>query len=65
MGFRQFLDESCSGIIITSYHFPNESNFHFSDFYNRLSEKGTDYFDFYVIKLIKLNYFHRNIKKFK
>ena len=40
LGFKELLDESVQGYIITSYFYPNDPNFNFMDFYNRLNEKG-------------------------
>lgn len=38
-GFRQLVDkEHGAGHIITSFHYPENPNFHFEDFYNRLSQ---------------------------
>ncbi|XP_070577879.1 2-aminoethylphosphonate--pyruvate transaminase-like isoform X2 [Ptychodera flava] len=39
MGFRQLLDPSDQGYIITSYHYPNHPNFNFQEFYQRLNDK--------------------------
>jgi aspartate aminotransferase-like enzyme len=39
-GFKEFLDDSHEGYIITSFHFPKHPNFDFMDFYKRLSDKG-------------------------
>jgi 2-aminoethylphosphonate-pyruvate transaminase len=40
MGFRPYLEENQRGYIITSFFYPSHLNFHFKDFYERLSEKG-------------------------
>ena len=40
MGFKEFLDSSHEGYIITSFHFPKDKNFSFEEFYRRLNEKG-------------------------
>jgi hypothetical protein len=40
LGFREFLDSSHSGYIITSYCFPDDPNFSFTEFYRRLNDKG-------------------------
>ncbi len=40
LGFRQFLDPQDAGYIITTYLYPDDPNFEFSQFYNRLYEKG-------------------------
>ncbi|KAK3595932.1 hypothetical protein CHS0354_032440 [Potamilus streckersoni] len=39
LGFKEFLDSSHEGYIITSYRFPNDPNFDFKEFYSRLNEK--------------------------
>ncbi|KAK7105061.1 2-aminoethylphosphonate--pyruvate transaminase-like [Littorina saxatilis] len=39
LGFKELLDESVQGYIITSYCYPSDSNFNFMDFYNRLNDK--------------------------
>ena len=38
-GFKEFLDDSHEGYIITSFYFPKHPNFDFMDFYSRLSDK--------------------------
>ena len=40
MGFKPYLNESLRGYIITSFYYPDHPNFHFKEFYERLSEKG-------------------------
>jgi hypothetical protein len=40
LGFKELLDQSVQGYIITSYYFPKDPNFNFTDFYNRLNAKG-------------------------
>ena len=40
LGFKELLDESVQGYIITSYYYPKDPNFSFKEFYNRLNEKG-------------------------
>ena len=40
MGFKPYLDESVRGYIITSFYYPDHPNFHFKEFYERLSDKG-------------------------
>ena len=40
LGFKEFLDDSHDGYIITSYHFPTHPNFNFTAFYQKLSDKG-------------------------
>ncbi|XP_071793265.1 2-aminoethylphosphonate--pyruvate transaminase-like [Asterias amurensis] len=39
-GFKTLLDASHEGYIITSFYFPQHSNFDFQDFYSGLKEKG-------------------------
>ncbi|XP_013384389.2 uncharacterized protein LOC106154550 isoform X1 [Lingula anatina] len=39
-GFREFLDSSHKGYIITSFCFPKDPKFVFEEFYHRLNEKG-------------------------
>ena len=40
LGFKEFLDDSHDGYIITSYFFPKDHNFSFKNFYEKLSDKG-------------------------
>lgn len=40
MGFKEFLDPSHHGYIITSYCFPKHKHFNFQEFYMRLNDKG-------------------------
>ncbi|GFS25833.1 2-aminoethylphosphonate--pyruvate transaminase [Elysia marginata] len=40
LGFKELLDPSVAGCIITSYKYPADPNFNFPEFYNRLNEKG-------------------------
>ena len=40
MGFHPYVDESKRGYIITSFYYPDDPNFSFRAFYERLSEKG-------------------------
>ena len=40
MGFQEFLDSTHEGYIITSYFFPEDPNFIFKNFYEKLSDKG-------------------------
>ncbi|XP_065069699.1 2-aminoethylphosphonate--pyruvate transaminase-like [Rhopilema esculentum] len=40
MGFKEFLDDSHKGYIITSYFFPEDKSFDFKQFYQKLSDKG-------------------------
>lgn len=39
LGFKELLDESVQGYIITSYYYPKDPNFNFMEFYNRLNDK--------------------------
>lgn len=41
LGFKELLDEKIAGYIISSYLYPKDPNFNFTEFYNRLNEKGT------------------------
>ncbi|CAG7734787.1 unnamed protein product [Allacma fusca] len=40
LGFRTFVDDANDGHIITSFYYPNNENFQFEEFYDRLSDKG-------------------------
>lgn len=40
LGFKPFLSPEVQGWIITTFHSPDDSRFRFTDFYQRLSEKG-------------------------
>ena len=40
LGFKAYLNPEDQGYIISSFHYPNHPNFHFQDFYERLSGKG-------------------------
>ncbi|XP_011270234.1 2-aminoethylphosphonate-pyruvate transaminase, variant [Capsaspora owczarzaki ATCC 30864] len=40
LGFRELLDNSHEGYIITSFHFPKHAKFDFEKFYSTLSAKG-------------------------
>lgn len=40
LGFRELLDDTHEGYIITSYHFPKHPNYNFSEFYKRLNDKN-------------------------
>lgn len=40
MGFRSYGDEAKRGYTITAFYYPEDPNFHFRTFYERLSEKG-------------------------
>ncbi|XP_077870260.1 bifunctional phosphonoacetaldehyde hydrolase/aminoethylphosphonate transaminase-like [Saccoglossus kowalevskii] len=38
-GFKELVNDNDQGYIITSYHYPKNSNFNFQDFYARLNDK--------------------------
>lgn len=40
LGFREYLAPEKQGYIITSFHYPVDTNFDFKDFYNRLNSMG-------------------------
>ncbi len=40
LGFREYVDPELQGWIITSFFYPDDPNFQFEDFYERLSERG-------------------------
>jgi len=40
MGFRPYLKPEYMGHIITTFHYPDDANFDFEEFYSRLSESG-------------------------
>jgi len=40
MKFQEYLPEELQGYIITSFRYPNDPNFKFNDFYERLNQKG-------------------------
>ena len=40
MGFKEFLDAEDAGYIITTYLYPSDPKFDFTDFYKRLYDKG-------------------------
>jgi len=40
MGFRPYLDEEKRGYIISSFYYPDHANVDFTEFYQRLSDKG-------------------------
>jgi|SRR6185503_8490964 len=40
MGFRTYVPAEKQAPIITAFHYPGHANFHFEDFYRRLSDKG-------------------------
>jgi 2-aminoethylphosphonate-pyruvate transaminase len=40
LGFRPYLDPTVQSYIITSFYYPTDAGFSFSDFYQRLSDKG-------------------------
>ncbi|XP_059139512.1 2-aminoethylphosphonate--pyruvate transaminase-like [Physella acuta] len=39
LGFKELLDKKIAGHIITSYLYPKDPNFNFTEFYNRLNDK--------------------------
>jgi 2-aminoethylphosphonate-pyruvate transaminase len=47
LGFSQFVADEHDGHIITSFKYPKDKKFNFEEFYNRLSEKGSNYWDSY------------------
>jgi len=40
LGFKEFLSNDHKGYIITSFHYPDDDNFQFDEFYNRLRDMG-------------------------
>ena len=54
LGFRLYLDPAVQSCIITSFHFPNQADFSFDEFYRRLSDKG---FIIYPGKISQANTF--------
>ncbi len=40
MGFAEYVPAELQGHIITSFHYPDDENFHFEEFYQRLSDNG-------------------------
>ena len=54
IGFRLYLPDEIRGYIITSFLYPEDRNFNFNDFYQRLNEKG---FVIYPGKLSKTDCF--------
>lgn len=40
MGFHEYVSQERQGHIITSFHYPNDDQFDFTDFYRRLSDNG-------------------------
>ena len=54
LGFKEYLDPSIQGHIITSFLYPDDPNFNFENFYNQLNERG---FVIYPGKLSKANAF--------
>ena len=40
LGFREYLDPSDQGYIITSFHYPTHPRFSFAEFYQRLNARG-------------------------
>src|SRR5665213_1209908 len=54
LGFAQYLDKEIQGYIITSFLYPEDPNFNFDRFYNKLNDRG---FVIYPGKLSKANAF--------
>lgn len=54
LGFKEYLDDSVAGYIITSYLYPEHPQFVFETFYKKLSDKG---FAIYPGKLSKVDCF--------
>ena len=54
LGFREYLDKSIQGHIITSFLYPEDPRFNFEDFYNKLNDRG---FVIYPGKLSRANAF--------
>jgi len=54
LGFRPYLDPAVQSCIITSFHYPEDGNFSFDDFYRKLSGKG---FIIYPGKITRVNTF--------
>lgn len=54
LGFREYLSEENQGYIITSFYYPEDDNFDFTEFYETLNTKG---FVIYPGKLTKVNCF--------
>jgi 2-aminoethylphosphonate-pyruvate transaminase len=54
LGFKQYLNPSIQGHIISSFLYPQDPNFNFESFYKKLSEKGCI---IYPGKLSKTNAF--------
>ena len=54
MGFRAYVPAEKQAPIITAFHYPAHANFHFEDFYRRLSDKG---FVIYPGKLSRVDCF--------
>ncbi|MGI8950993.1 MAG: hypothetical protein ACR2FN_05330 [Chitinophagaceae bacterium] len=52
LGFIEYLPKEIQGHIITSFLYPDDSNFNFENFYNKLNERG---FVIYPGKLSKAN----------
>eukprot|EP01135_Chromosphaera_perkinsii_P010007 Nk52_evm42s1992 gene=Nk52_evmTU42s1992 len=51
MGFKELLDDSHEGYIITSYHFPKDPNFDFEKFYTLLNDKDLVIYPGKVLKI--------------
>ena len=43
MGFKEFLDAEDAGYIITTYLYPSDPKFDFTDFCKRLYDKGRSF----------------------
>ncbi len=54
LGFKEYLPREMQGYIITSFYYPENTNFEFNDFYNRLNNLGMV---IYPGKLSKANCF--------
>jgi 2-aminoethylphosphonate-pyruvate transaminase len=54
IGFQSYLDASVQSCIITSFYYPKDARFVFTDFYHRLSDKG---FIIYPGKVTKIDCF--------
>jgi 2-aminoethylphosphonate-pyruvate transaminase len=54
LGFESYLDASVQSCVITSFFYPKDSRFVFSDFYHRLSDRG---FIIYPGKLTRVDCF--------
>ncbi len=54
MGFTEYLPAEKQGYIITTFNHPQDKNFHFNTFYEKLNERG---FAIYPGKLTKADCF--------